>query len=83
MFGSGFVVDKGLVATNRHVVECGDESFVTLIGQDTKHRITAKYLELAHDLAILRTEGLDAPALPLSDAQNLSVGDKVYAAGNP
>jgi S1-C subfamily serine protease len=83
MFGSGFVVDKGLVATNKHVVECGDESFVMLIGQNNKHRITAKYLDSTHDLALLRVEGLGASALPLSDAQNLSVGDKVYAAGNP
>src|SRR5207248_758187 len=42
-----------------------------------------KYLDSAHDLAILKAEGLNAPALPLSDAQNLSIGDKVYAAGNP
>jgi serine protease Do len=83
LLGSGFVVDKGLVVTNRHVIECGDEGYVTLVGQDTKHRITAKYLDSAHDLALLKAEGLNAPALPLSDAQNLSVGDKVYAAGNP
>jgi hypothetical protein len=83
MFGSGFIVDKGLVATNRHTVECGDEGYVMLVGQDKKHRVTAKYLDAAHDLAILKAEGLNASVLPLSDAQNLSVGDKVYAAGNP
>lgn len=83
MLGSGFVVDKGLVATNKHVIECGDEGYVTLVGQATQHRIIAKYLDPVHDLALLKAEGLDAPALPLSNAQNLSVGDKVYAAGNP
>src|SRR5947207_12121897 len=61
IFGSGFVIDKGLVATNKHVVECGNESYVTLVGQDTKHRVIAKYLDSAHDLAILKTEGLNAP----------------------
>lgn len=83
MFGSGFVVDKELVATNRHVVGCGDEVYVTLVGQNTKHRMTAKYLDSMHDLAILKVGGLSTTALTLSDAQNLSVGDKVYAAGNP
>jgi S1-C subfamily serine protease len=83
LLASGFVVDKGLVATNKHVIECSDEGYVTLVGQDTKHRITAKYLDSAHDLVLIKAEGLNAPALPLSDAQNLSVGDKVYAAGNP
>ena len=83
IFGSGFVIDKGLVATNKHVVECGSEAYVALVGQDTKHRVTAKYLDSAHDLAVLKVEGLTAPALLLSDAQNLAVGDKVYAAGNP
>ncbi|MDT4955190.1 MAG: hypothetical protein QOJ02_3328 [Acidobacteriota bacterium] len=83
MFGSGFVVAQGMVATNRHTVECDGESYVTLVGQDKKFRVVAKYLDAAHDLAILKEEGLNATALPLSDAQNLSIGDKVYAAGNP
>jgi serine protease Do len=82
-FGSGFVVGQGMVATNKHIVECGDEIYVTLIGQGKKHRANAKYLNTAHDLAILKAEGVNAPPLPLSDTQNLSVGDKVYAAGNP
>jgi V8-like Glu-specific endopeptidase len=83
MVGSGFFVDKGLVATNKHVVECGNEGYVTLVGQGTKHRVIAKYLDSVHDLALLKAEGLNAPALPLSDAQNLSIGDTVYVAGNP
>lgn len=83
MLGSGFVVGQGMVATNRHMVECGDESYVMLVGQDQKYRVVAKYLDAVHDLAILKADGLNAAALPLSDAQNLSIGDKVYAAGNP
>jgi S1-C subfamily serine protease len=83
MLGSGFIIGKGLVATNKHVSECGNEGYVTFVGQDVKHRITAKYLDAVHDLAILKAEGLNAPALPLSDTQNLSIGDRVYAAGNP
>ncbi|MCP9493365.1 MAG: S1C family serine protease [Pyrinomonadaceae bacterium MAG19_C2-C3] len=83
VFGSGFFVDRNLIATNRHVVECGSEGYVTLVEREEKHRVVAKYLDPAHDLALLRVEGLNAPALPLSDTQNLSVGDKVYAAGNP
>jgi hypothetical protein len=83
MLGSGFVVDKGLVATNKHVVECSGTGYVTLIGQTAKHTISAKYLDSVHDLAILKVEGLSAPAIPLSNVPNLSIGDKIYAAGNP
>jgi hypothetical protein len=84
VFGSGFVVRRGLVATNRHVVECPGTSHVTLVGQETRHRVTARYFDTEHDLALLQVEGLRAsPPLPVSDAQNLSVGDRVYAAGNP
>lgn len=83
MLGSGFVVDKGLVATNKHVVECIGTGYVTLVGQTVKHTISAKYLDSVHDLALLKVEGLSTPAIPLSNVQNLSIGDKIYAAGNP
>jgi S1-C subfamily serine protease len=31
--GSGFFVDKDLVATNKHVVECGSEGYITLVNR--------------------------------------------------
>jgi hypothetical protein len=35
------------------------------------------------DLALLKVEGVNRPALPLSAGRDLSIAEKVYAAGNP
>lgn len=83
VFGSGFVVSRGIIATNKHVVECGSRSFVSLVNSAVRHSVTARWLDSAHDLALLRVEDLRAPVLALSDVRNLSIGDTVYAAGNP
>lgn len=82
-FGSGFVVRRGIIVTNKHVVECGIIGRVKSVGGDDEHRVIAKWIDPQHDLALLKVEGLDAPALPLAGAAQLAVGDDVYVAGNP
>jgi hypothetical protein len=84
-YGSGFFVSAGIVATNRHVVECGYKGSVKLIGQDRLYPIVTQWLAPAEslDLALLKVEGLNKPPLTLNSGRNLSIGEKVYAAGNP
>lgn len=82
VLGSGFVVGHNLIATNRHVVECGG-GYVSLVNSSVQHRITSKWLDPTHDLALLQVEDLLATALLLGDARDLAIGDTVYAAGNP
>jgi S1-C subfamily serine protease len=83
--GSGFFVDRGLIATNKHVVECGQRGFVKFVGQDKVYPIVAQWLapDASLDLALLKVEGVIVPALPLSNDQNVSIADTVYAAGSP
>src|SRR5262245_15121466 len=83
--GSGFFVSDRLVATNRHVVECGDRGNIKFVGQNTTHQIVARWFhpDDSLDLALLKVEGAGKPSLSLSDGRNVSIASKVYAAGNP
>ena len=82
--GSGFILDKaGHVLTNYHVVEGANRGIEVMLSN--KHRYAAKVVgtDRAHDLALLQ---IDAPSLEpvtLADSSGLSVGQKVYAIGNP
>ncbi len=63
--GSGWVAGPGLVVTNAHVVAGEDDTTVTLRSGETLDASAVHY-EPRNDLAILRVEGLEAPALRLA-----------------
>lgn len=83
--GSGFLLfSDDLVMTNFHVV--AGASFVEAIAQDGTDfwAETVVYADENADLALLQLEeptGL--PVLRLGDAASVTVGDRVYAMGNP
>jgi S1-C subfamily serine protease len=83
--GSGSVIDKeGHILTNYHVVEDAQEIQVTL--NDAKsYPASLVGFDADHDIAILK---IDAPAeqlfpITFGTSQNLKVGQRVYALGNP
>ena len=83
--GSGFVWDEsGHVITNFHVIEGASEALVKLSdGREFKASLVGA--SKAHDLAVLRiTVGnRRPPAVPVGTSNDLMVGQKVYAIGNP
>src|SRR5262245_40811090 len=82
--GSGVIVSaKGYLLTNNHVVEGMDEIEVLLA--DGKTRLKAKLVgtDSETDLAVLKVEGEQLPAITFGSADNLRVGDVVLAIGNP
>jgi len=82
--GSGFVLDKaGHVLTNFHVVEGANRGIqVTL---SNKHSYKAKVVgtDRLHDLALLQIDAPNLQSVTLANSAELSVGQKVYAIGNP
>jgi Do/DeqQ family serine protease len=81
--GSGVIVDPdGLIVTNNHVIEDGDEIMVVLSDR-REFRATLVGADEAADLAILDIEADGLPTLPLGDSDLLEVGDLVLAIGNP
>jgi S1-C subfamily serine protease len=77
--GSGFVVQPGLVVTNAHVVAGEDETEVETF-DGSVHRATVVAFDPRRDVAVLRVPDLEAPALPLRDAE---VGDVGGVFGHP
>ncbi|MGF1526428.1 MAG: S1C family serine protease [Candidatus Competibacterales bacterium] len=83
--GSGFIWDQaGHVVTNFHVLRGASGAQVALLG-DRRFDATLVGVSPDHDLAVLR---ITAPGhllrpLPLGAADELSVGQKTYAIGNP
>jgi S1-C subfamily serine protease len=82
--GSGFILDKaGHVLTNFHVVEGANRGIEVMLSN--KHRYTAKVVgtDKMHDLALLQIDAPNLEPVTLADSTGLSVGQKVYAIGNP
>ncbi len=81
--GSGFLISAdGLVLTNAHVVDGAKEVTVKL----SDHReFKAKVLgaDRSSDIAVLKIDGHDLPAVALGDSDQLGVGDYVLAIGEP
>ena len=81
--GSGVIVSaNGYVLTNYHVVEAADEIEVALA--DGK-KLLAKVVgtDPETDLAVLRVNAENLPAITFGSAESLRVGDVVLAIGNP
>ncbi len=81
--GSGVIVSpQGYILTNNHVIAAADEIQVALQdGQTTQAQVVGADPET--DLAVLKIELEDLPAITLGNAEALRVGDVVLAIGNP
>lgn len=81
--GSGVIISKdGYIATNNHVIEGADEISVKLHdGRELKGRVIGA--DATTDLALVKIEGDDFPAIPVGDSDKLKVGEWVLAVGNP
>lgn len=81
--GSGVIVDSaGHVITNQHVIENASEIRVQLA--DGRIAVpTVVGTDPATDLALLRIDLSDLPAMPLGRSDELRPGDVVLAIGNP
>ena len=81
--GTGVLFTQdGYLLTNYHVVEGGQACTVAL---DSGRSYEAKYVagDADSDLAVLKIEGSGLPAAVFGDSDRLTVGDRVYAIGNP
>ena len=82
--GSGVIVSPdGYIITNNHVVDGADDITVT-IGNST-HEYTAKKIGVdpGTDVAVIKIDAKDLPAVTFSDSDKLRPGDIVIAVGNP
>jgi uncharacterized membrane protein required for colicin V production len=79
--GSGWVAGDNLVVTNAHVVAGQKDTRVLVQGKEPGLDAVAVSFDAKNDLAVLRVEGLDAPALTL--ASNPKTGTSAAILGFP
>lgn len=81
--GTGFLVSKdGLVLTNRHVVDIADADFTVVFSDGSKKDAKVLAKDPVEDLAVLKIDGSNFPALTLGDSGALKIGQSVIAIGN-
>jgi serine protease Do len=81
--GSGVIVSSdGYVLTNSHVVKGADTIKVAL---NDGRELTAKVVgtDPQTDLAVIKIDAKDLPAITFADSDKVEVGDRVLAVGNP
>jgi serine protease Do len=82
--GSGVIVTKdGYILTNNHVVDGADE--VKVAREKDRQEYVAKVVgrDPKTDIAVLKIEASDLPAITFGDSDLMEVGDVVLAVGNP
>lgn len=82
--GSGWILDEdGIIVTNNHVVEGARSITVTLDdGRTLSVDTSSVYTDSLNDLAILKVDARDLPALKIGDSSNMKTGEWVVAIGN-
>lgn len=81
--GSGVIIrSDGYIVTNNHVVNGADIIEVTL---DDNHVYQAELIgtDPATDLALLKIDAVDLPAIEIGDSDDLRLGEWVLAIGSP
>lgn len=81
--GSGVIISQdGYIVTNNHVVDGADELTVTL--NDNKE-YSARIIgaDATTDLALIKIDGKQLPAIQIANSDNVKVGEWVLAVGNP
>jgi len=81
--GSGFIIDaSGYVLTNHHVVKDASEIIVRL---NDRRELKAKVIgsDARSDIALLKIEAANLPALTLGNSEKEKVGEWVMAIGSP
>lgn len=81
--GSGVIISEdGYIVTNNHVVENANEITITL---NDNREFTARVigLDATTDLALLKIDATNLPAITIGDSDALKVGEWVLAVGNP
>lgn len=84
--GSGVIIDqKGYIVTNFHVVGDAEKVTISLSQDEDVYNAEIIGIDPANDLAVIKIKNPppDLNIIPLGTSNDLKIGQKVYAIGNP
>lgn len=82
--GTGFIVDpSGIIVTNQHVVSDISATYKVITSDGKEYEIVEIVRDDGNDIAILKIDATQLPALELGDSDTLVVGQTVIAIGTP
>ena len=85
--GSGFfITDDGYVLTNYHVISTAHQygySVSVLTYDGTTYQATIVGVDEDNDIALLKVDATGVTPVTFGDSDSMTVGDTVYAVGNP
>lgn len=83
--GSGVIVDsRGYILTNAHVVNNGNAEKLTVsFSNDESAEAELVWYDQTLDLAVIKTNKTNLPAADMGNSDEVQVGDKAIAVGNP
>ncbi|MBF0479983.1 MAG: tetratricopeptide repeat protein [Candidatus Omnitrophica bacterium] len=82
--GSGFIISPdGVIVTAVHVLANSTDVKVRLKDGMELPVKWVLYQDNRKDLAVIKIDAQNLPALPLGNKNSMSIGDKVYCIGNP
>jgi serine protease Do len=81
--GSGFIISsKGLIVTNKHVVDDASASYTVLTNEGKSFDAKVLSVDPVNDLALVKIDGEDLPTVSLGNSEDLEIGQRVIAIGN-
>ena len=81
--GSGVIIrPDGYIVTNNHVV-AGATSIQVTLNNNQQYEATVVGTDPATDVAIIKVDAQNLPALPMGDSDKLRLGEWVLAIGSP
>lgn len=82
--GSGVIVSEdGYIVTNFHVVKNADKIEVVLDQGKRTYQATVIGTAASSDLALLKVDAHDLPAISIGNSDHVKIGEWVLAVGNP
>lgn len=85
--GTGFFIsENGYIVTNYHVIEyayTGGQDLTVMLHDGTRYSASIVGVEESNDIAVLKIDAANLSPADLGDSDSLTVGDTVYAVGNP
>ena len=82
--GSGVIISAdGYIVTNNHVVDGADELTVSLNEGSKEYSARVIGADKTTDLALIKIDGKNLPAIVIANSDNVKVGEWVLAVGNP